>query len=266
VALLAPTAEASAATAVPRVVGGHAPAPGAWPFAVAVRTPFQLCTGAVIAPQRVLTAAHCIDAPARVSVRVGSRRAGSGGRLLGVAEVVMNPGFSANLPGNAFLGDLAVLKLSSPAGVPAIAMAGLGEDLSLTAPGAVFNMAGFGWRTPGAKGPVRQGILRASRLRSRKTCTRNPSFSAASMICAAGDRFTADIGGRGEKPLVRSGCFGDSGGPLVAATSAGPRLVGVLSYGPEYPPRFDPVSCGLKGFPDVYMRVASSRTFIDASL
>jgi secreted trypsin-like serine protease len=200
-----------------------------------------------------------------MSVRAGSGRAGSGGELLGVQAVVVHPAFSANLPGNALVNDLAVLKLAAPTSAPPVALASDAEDAALSAPGAPLISAGFGRRNPSALGRPRQGVLRAVRLRSRKACAHYPAFSAVTMLCASGSRFAAPIPGRGLKPVARSGCFGDSGGPLIAATPAGPRLLGVLSYGPVYPDRFETVACGLKGFPDVYTRVASGRAFIEAN-
>ncbi len=38
--------------------------------------------------------------------------------------------------------------------------------------------------------------------------------------------------------------------------------LGVTSYGGLYPPNFGFVACGLKGFPDVYMRVSAFQGFI----
>ena len=58
------------------IVGGHKADPHAWGFAVALRERGfgYFCTGSLIAPDRVLTAAHCVrrSKPRRMRVIVGS--------------------------------------------------------------------------------------------------------------------------------------------------------------------------------------------------
>ena len=54
--------------------------------------------------------------------------------------------------------------------------------------------------------------------------------------------------------------------PASRTRPTGPRLLGVTSYGGIYPNSFAFVACGLKGFPDVYTRVAAYLAFIQPYL
>lgn len=110
-----------------RVVVDEARAP--WSSLVRVQVAgVSRCTGVVIAPRRVLTAAHCLFNP-RVghfvppgSVHVLTRYAAGGyGRHLRVAVYATLAGWT---PQNRLFGlDAAVLTLEAEAGVPALALA-----------------------------------------------------------------------------------------------------------------------------------------------
>src|SRR4051794_539253 len=107
------------------------------------------CTGTVISPRVILTAAHCVEdltvggfTPPREYTVVtgrGNPRDDDGGNVLTVGATHVFPRFD---PGPAH-GDAALLVLSSPTSAPPIALAGA-ADGSLYAGGAEVLLAGWG--------------------------------------------------------------------------------------------------------------------------
>ncbi|MBT2396853.1 serine protease [Streptomyces sp. ISL-100] len=251
VALAAP--QASGGTTVPDgvVIGGKpveiAQAP--WVVALASRDRFggtrsgQFCGGVQVAPDRVLTAAHCVTkevlgVPVRqvldLEVIAGrSELKGSGGREIAVSGVLLNPGYD---PGtNA--GDFALLTLASPLPADhAIKAAGPGHAAYKAGTAAVV----YGWGdTTG--GGVYADDLRAAPVKvlPESACEKaypghaDGTYSAATMLCAADGNGGHDA------------CQGDSGGPLVADG----RLIGLVSWGS---------GCGRAESPGVYARLAAA--------
>ena len=219
VALLAP----GGARAEQQVVGGAPTDVRSAPWSVLIRIVVAsgggfFCSGSIIDPTHVLTAAHCLDlgpvgrvAPGAVSVRAGV----SNGLAPSASDVVqdraiagyrIHPGFTWRMTGSA--DDVAVIEVVEPldlSGPTATAIA-LAEDVQQTA-GTGVRIAGFG----------------VTRIYSVPTFTLNG--------------MSATVGGctNAESAVVfcaisrTSGmCPGDSGSGLVSE-GATPLLVGVAS-------------------------------------
>jgi secreted trypsin-like serine protease len=261
--LLASFAAASAAAKGPRarasVVGGTPASISDWGFAAAILTPNTLCTGSVISPTKVLTAAHCVASPSTMTVRTGSNLAFAGGEVHSVSAAAINPGWN-----HGFIGDLAVLTLGTPTTAPPIQVASAAEDPALTRPGAVLSVAGFGARNPAPRRRPKIGVLMTAPAFVHGFCP-----VPTSLMCDAGGKSglvaVRKIGRKKlRRPIQRTICAGDSGGPMIAASPAGPRLVGVAEATAAPPKRsaFGFVWCGLKGFPALHTRAASWLSFI----
>jgi len=264
--VLVSAAAETAAAKVPRakesVVGGTPASLTDWGFTAAVLTPHTLCTGSVLSPTKVLTAAHCVSSPSTMTVRTNSTSAFIGGDVHAVSAVAVNPGWN-----HGFIGDVAVLTLTNPTNAPPIQVASTTEDSALTAPGAVVSVAGFGARNPAPIRKPKIGPLTAATVFVHGFCP-----LPVSVMCDAGGK-SGLIAIRKVKrtirkrPVQRTVCSGDSGGPMVAASPAGPRLVGVAeaTAAPPKGSAFGFVWCGLKGFPAIHTRAASWLSFIQSS-
>lgn len=258
----------SAPSAGKSVVGGGRVAPGSLPSTVSVKIGSGLCTGSIVSPTAVVTAAHCLrkTPPSQMFVRVNATSAFAGGEVHGVTAAIPHPDFKLGLSG--IVNDIAILKLAAPTTATPIALPTPDEDAALTPPGANMQIAGFGRSNPNLNKHARVGTLLTAPVFTRKACrgTSYRSFTPSTMVCASGPAFVVAKSGRKKRAVQRATCFGDSGGPLLADTAAGPRLIGVTSYGGIYPNNFAFVACGLKGFPDVYTRVSAFAPFIQPYL
>jgi trypsin len=197
---------------------------------VAAKNKFS-CTGTVIAPRVVLTAAHCVEdleaggftKPREYTVvtgRANPRQAGSG-NVLQVSATHVFPRFD---PGTAH-GDAALLVLTSPTSAAPIPLAGA-VDSALYAGGAGVLLAGWGLTSPRATAPpdslqsTSNVVLNPSACKSR-TRSFYPPYSTVEQMCTI------------DPPDHRNGgCFGDSGGPVIAHRADGsPVEIGIVSTG-----------------------------------
>ena len=253
-------ASANEARARASVIGGSAASLQEWGFTAAVIPPNTLCTGIVLSPVKVLTAAHCAGDSSRLVVRTNSTSAFAGGEVSSVSSAAIARAFAGG-----FRNDLAMLTLTIPTTATPIQLAGAAEDAAYTQVGASLSVAGFGNRNP-LLGRQKVGTLTTAGVRVRRCPL--PAWA----ICDSGGRagtVVRRLGGRIVRRKVKSAvCSGDSGGPLVARTPAGPRLIGIAeaSAGPRKPNPFYFVICGLKGFPSLHSRASSYLDFIQGNL
>ena len=166
------------------------------------------CTGAAIARDLVLTAAHCVLPGASYKlIEFDSARAP---QFLDVREIARHPNFDLQtLLGHRATADVALIKLAKP--LPAeIAPATLGRGEKKPEPGDRYSVAGYGLavRGDGKTG----GTLRLAAL----IATGRPGNLQIRLVDPATNGDSAGIGA----------CTGDSGAPVYEGSS----LIGVVSW------------------------------------
>jgi hypothetical protein len=193
------------------MVGGAGAAPDsiARAIVVIVGSRGNFCTGAALAPDLVLTAAHCVLPGADYKIVEYDKARQP--QLRDVARVMAHPKFELQtLLAHRATADVALLKLAAP--LAGVEPATLGPALTV-APGDAFTAAGMGVavRGDGKSG----GTARAATL----VATGRPGNLQIRLTDPATD---------GEKPGLGA-CTGDSGGPVFVMNGP-PVIIGVVSW------------------------------------
>lgn len=215
---------ASAQTA--RVVGGTTTTTGAYPFMTALvekgaaPSNGQFCGAALVAPQWVLTAGHCMEGTPASSVEVwiGGRdlRNAAEGVRVAVSQAIMHPNYGENSSG-ALVYDFCLLKLARP--VTERSFLPLVEAASQVAAGVTSRAIGWGATSEGGSGS--QVLLQVD-LPIVSLSIAGQTIPGLGATHIAAGRVTGGI----------DTCQGDSGGPLLVKNAAGTWLHGgTVSFG-----------------------------------
>ncbi len=257
----------------PRVVHGTNGTPGQFPFLVALldskKFPqsgafqAQFCAGSLTSTTTIVTAAHCVvNQETGKQIRADEVLIGftqdldsSNFPTRQVSKVSVHPGYVIKSTEN----DIAVLTLSQPmTNIPLIAVLTPELAAEYTAGGHPAKVAGWGnTLSSGNKYPA---IFKVGNIVvfPDSSCGGGAKYevngvrflgfpsnevNSTVMLCA---------GGATPSGSVIDACQGDSGGPLVADGSAGPMLIGLVSWGED---------CAGK-YPGVYTRISAETGFL----
>ncbi|WYZ39659.1 hypothetical protein EsH8_III_001573 [Colletotrichum jinshuiense] len=227
-----------------QIVGGTLAVAGDFPFIVSLqRSGSHFCGGSLLNANTVITAAHCSvgQSAGSVSVRAGSLKRNSGGVLVGVSRIIVNPSYTSSTYNN----DVAIWKLSTSIPTSStVSYVTLPAANSDPVGGSNAQVAGWGV-TSQSSSTIPVDLRKVTvPIVSRTTCRSQYGTSAitTNMVCAG-----VTTGGR-------DSCQGDSGGPLVDASKT---LIGIVSWGD---------GCAQANAAGVYARVSTLLSFIQANL
>ncbi|MGN6311134.1 MAG: S1 family peptidase [Xanthobacteraceae bacterium] len=171
----------------------------------------NFCSGTLIAPDVVLTAAHCV--PPGVTTKIVAYDAQRQPQLLDVRRVATHPHYnSGGIANHRASADVALLQLATL--MAGKSHAPLGDPRTPIAAGARFTIAGIGVtrRGDGKSG----GIARAATL----VATGRPGTLQIRLVDPSTNNAREGLGA----------CTGDSGGPVFEDQNGRSVVIGVISW------------------------------------
>lgn len=227
-----------------RIINGTTAQPSAYPWMVSLRqsNAGQFCGASLIAPNWVLTAAHCVEGESAQGIQafIGDfdlTKADQGEQAREIKRIVIHPSRTGSGEDN----DIALLELSeSVSNSPVMAASASLTDAIAT--GTPLTVMGWGnLSTSGEEFPDRLNEVKVP-LVAQSLCKENYGGDISdNMICAG-----LEEGGK-------DSCQGDSGGPLVHQLDGQWHQVGIVSWGD---------GCAAANKPGVYARVGAYTNWI----
>eukprot|EP00547_Thalassionema_nitzschioides_P003168 CAMPEP_0194211888 /NCGR_PEP_ID=MMETSP0156-20130528/11295_1 /TAXON_ID=33649 /ORGANISM="Thalassionema nitzschioides, Strain L26-B" /LENGTH=899 /DNA_ID=CAMNT_0038939575 /DNA_START=94 /DNA_END=2790 /DNA_ORIENTATION=+ len=237
--------------AASKIIDGTNSDQGRYPYMVALRQTkgrrYVVCAGTLIAPDIVLTAAHCSQlVPENVEVLVNpDNNNPTSVEPIPVIDQRIHPNYKS---GSDWANDIMLLQLDRP--VQNAVVVKLNTNPFEPIFGRTMHVLGWGTKTEGEWDPSSSSLQEQGELLpiSNQECSDKYKDSGIpvlnGMLCVENDR----------------SCQGDSGGPLIIKNNGNSQLdiqVGIISWA---------IGCGSKDYPGVHARISFHYDYIVKAL
>lgn len=235
----------------PRIIGGSPANSGRYRYSVSLQDRIgHFCGGSLIAPDTVLSAAHCGGGSYDVVVDRPNLNSNNSGQSIPMKREIKHPNYNSRTTNNDFLLVFLDEAVDMTDGIEVVE---INSDRSKPPVGQEVTVMGYGDTNPSDfETDLSDRLMEVEvNVISNEDCDDSrgtiggfqESYNGqitSSMLCA--------------KKTNQDACQGDSGGPLVVKGSGNKDLqVGVVSWG---------IGCASRHFPGVYARISSEYNWI----